>query len=123
MINTFSIDNHNITFVNESKNTRNGFKHVSDLYLDGSCYPISTGVRYYLNRTWEYYQYQSSMIEAVEQLIAEKTADIKRNLKERNGWKIINDNRYKVVNAAVENDEQINFYNSILEHLKSHCLN
>lgn len=123
MINTFSINDHKVTFVNRSENTRHGFKHVSELYIDGSCYPISTGTRYYYNRTWERYRFQSSMIESVEQLIAEKTVQIKNDLKAKNNWKLINNNRYMIVNAAVENDEQIQLYDSILKYLKDNCLN
>ncbi len=41
----------------ESKNTRNGFKHIATLFITG--YQHCTTKCTYLNRTWEAYQYQS----------------------------------------------------------------
>ena len=40
-----------------TKSTRNGFKHVATLYLDGV--ESGTASCSYLNRTWESYEYQS----------------------------------------------------------------
>ena len=38
------------------ENTRNGFKHVATMYYNKNTY---VAVCYYINRTWEYFEYQS----------------------------------------------------------------
>ena len=38
------------------ENTRNGFKHVATMNYNGNTYVATS---YYINRTWEYFEYQS----------------------------------------------------------------
>ena len=38
------------------ENTRNGFKHVATMNYNGNIYVATS---YYINRTWEYFEYQS----------------------------------------------------------------
>jgi len=54
-------------FKNEYKNKRNGFCHISELYVDGSL--IAEAKCSYLNRTWERYTFQSVMQKVVKQAI------------------------------------------------------
>ena len=51
-------------FKNEYKSTRSGFSHTSRLYSDTGDL-ISEATCRYLNRTWESYDFQSSMKAAV----------------------------------------------------------
>jgi len=62
------------TFVNTSGNTRNGFYHESTLLINGV--QLSKARCNYLNRTWESYQFQSSMMQAVENAIANEVEDL-----------------------------------------------
>jgi hypothetical protein len=63
-------------FKNEWKKTRSGFAHITKLFNEGT---LLAEVRCsYLNRTWESYQFQSSMKQAVHvaienEILAEKT--------------------------------------------------
>lgn len=57
-------------------NTRQGFKHVATLYIDGKKRSTSTAT--YLNRTWERYEFQSVM----KQLIT-KSKDLTDEEKEQ----------------------------------------
>ena len=52
-IKKFNIDEYEFEFVNESYDTRNGFKHVSTLFMN-NCKQIENTC-HYLNRTWESY--------------------------------------------------------------------
>ena len=52
------------TFKNQTAATRNGFKHISTLYIDGR--QIASATMYYYNRTWEAYQYRTSMRAATD---------------------------------------------------------
>ena len=54
-----------ITFKNAIGTHSSGFTHVSRLYVDGLL--VSTKVIKYYNRTWEAYQFKTSMTQAVEQ--------------------------------------------------------
>jgi hypothetical protein len=57
------------SIVCESKDTRNGFKHVATLLKNGvSIY--DTKIRY-LNRTWERFQYESVLLKVVDDFIAQ----------------------------------------------------
>ena len=55
---------HEFQFVNEWGRTRNGFYHKSTLFMlydnGGSC-DVNTAKVNYLNRTWESYNFQTSM--------------------------------------------------------------
>ena len=67
------------TFQNQIASTRNGFKHTSTLYIDGK--EVSTATIYYINRTWEAYEYRTSMrtatTNAMEQIEAAELSDYK----------------------------------------------
>jgi hypothetical protein len=51
-------------FKNTYKSTRSGFSHTSQLFSESGKL-LATGVCHYINRTWEEYDFQSSMREAV----------------------------------------------------------
>ena len=46
-----------VIIICESGNTRNGFKHTATLYINE--FEICKTKCLYLNKTWEYYRYQS----------------------------------------------------------------
>ena len=52
----FEIDNNHTIFC-ETVNTRNGFKHVGNLYHNGI--EIASTKINYINRTWETYEYET----------------------------------------------------------------
>ena len=62
--------NDRFSFVNEAKNTRNGFSHKSTLFQNDV--NIGSGSCQYLNRTWESYRFQTSMKECVHNIIKEE---------------------------------------------------
>ena len=59
----FNLDSSHIV-VCETKNTRNGFKHVATLCRDG--YNIATAKANYFNRTWESFTYETVLKKIVE---------------------------------------------------------
>ncbi len=74
-------------FVNEFKGTRNGFKHISTLYKNDIA--IGEYSANYINRTWEYYTYQTSMQGCVNKLIQEQYDSFIEYSKELNNIKRI----------------------------------
>lgn len=62
----------------ESKNCRNGFKHVAVLYVGST--ELSRSTCHYQNRTWEAFQFQS----VLRQLISEFDDDDRMSKRQRN---------------------------------------
>ena len=54
---------------NEFISTRNGFNHKTSLFENER--EIGNATCHYINRTWECYEYQTSMTRAVENAIAD----------------------------------------------------
>lgn len=63
----FMINGIEFRFENYFRKSRNGFAHDTTLFKNGSA--ISMGTCTYQNRTWEAYEYQSSMLRAVSNYI------------------------------------------------------
>ena len=61
--------NDKITVVAKRQNTRNGFRHIADLYINGE--KVGSSTVSYLNRTWERYDFQT-----VLKRLIEKTPDL-----------------------------------------------
>jgi hypothetical protein len=61
----FRINGTDYTIVNEWKKTRNGFKHESTL-LNNTPFELMKVKVNYINRTWERFQFESSMKKLVK---------------------------------------------------------
>lgn len=72
-------------FYNSYVKTKNGFAHVSELWIDGEKTAIERIG--YLNRTWEKYNYQSVMQKCCRELLHSMYLDWKANWKKQNGIK------------------------------------
>lgn len=63
------------------RNTRNGFAH--DIVVrDANYNDVCTATMHYLNRTWECYEYESVLHEAIDKLTEEAIANEIYNFKE-----------------------------------------
>jgi hypothetical protein len=56
--------NNKITIVARHEDTRNGFRHIADLYINGE--KIDSAKVTYQNRTWESYQFQTVLQKLIE---------------------------------------------------------
>ena len=123
-ITEFEIDGRNVRFINASRNTRYGFAHDSELFIDGCMYPIEKQTRTYLNRTWEMYSHQTTMAACVNSVMFGIEHQIENRIKEKHNWKIINAKRMPQFNAekadALNNDNAYAFYRKIRDHLMTH---
>ncbi len=69
--------------------TKNGFKHIA------TCYPVCNDVpdakftctKYYLNRTWEMFEFQSVLLDCVNRMIDNEYDCIKYQYMRVNGYK------------------------------------
>ena len=103
-------------FVNESRSTRSGFAHDTTLFFNG-CERVKHTC-HYLNRTWEYYTYQTSMIGAVNELIHSRENSLTYDFKNHNGYKKLTPNRKEELNKIIENDLWLKELKAVKE-----CLN
>jgi hypothetical protein len=74
-----------ITFNNSYESTRGGFRHMSEVYIDGVF--MHESKCNYSNRTWEMYPFQSVMKNALHEMIDARKAELKAEYKERFGVK------------------------------------
>ena len=86
------------------ENTRNGFKHVATMYYNRNTY---VAVCYYLNRTWECFEYQSVIRKLFYTISDEMKEKAVKNWKASKGKKRISKTEreriYKDVNALFKN--------------------
>ena len=123
-ITEFKIDGRNVRFINGSRNTRYGFAHDSEMFIDDDLYPIEKQTRTYINRTWEKYSHQTTMLACVNSVIANIEHMIENRIKEKHNWKIINAKRFPQFNSEktdeLNNDNSYMFYKKIRDHLMTH---
>jgi hypothetical protein len=97
-----------IEFKNSARNTRSGFAHDTQMFINGRL--EQTATCHYLNRTWESYAFQSVMKQAVYLRIEQERAKLV------NEWKATN-NKQRISKAVKES-----LTNDLIEALKNHKL-
>lgn len=114
-IKKFKIDDIDIEFVNNSYNTRHGFKHVSHCFING----VDKGEHtvHYINRTWECYPYQTAMRGLINNLIEERTEQLKTRFKFDNDYKILNEKRKKEFDEYIIGDDKLEFYKNLKKEI------
>ena len=101
-----------VSFINESRDTRNGFMHACSLIVNGN--EVSCGKCYYLNRTWEVYRYQSCMRVAVQNHLDALISTLTQTFKEQNGYKIITSNRKQALKEVLDSNIDVMSYRQLL---------
>lgn len=106
-------------FVNESKGTYNGFKHISKLFKNN--YLLNESKVNYINRTWEYYTFQTSMKKCIYELIELKKEDLRARFKQDKNINKITKKYDKELNKYFKSDLQLKRYYKIYKKLDSRC--
>ena len=101
--------------VNQSYGTRNGFAHKSTLMRNGV--QINEAKVNYLNRTWESYQFQTSMKICVESMIGIRCDQAINNWKSLTGKKRLTKEQKKEVIAQSYLNVQITELRELLNTL------
>ena len=107
----------NYCIVNESKDTRNGFKHVSTLFHYTS--EVATESCYYLNRTWECYRYQTSMRAVISKRIEEIKDNTIYYYKQDNNIKRLTKKHKEAVERLLNEDNRIAELKEIYKQLEN----
>lgn len=98
---TLKIGNDEFTFVNESENTRYGFRHICVMFIND--YHRTTIYHSYYNRTWERYTYQTVMLEAIQEVMDEIYENELQDYKEHNGIKRLTAAKRKAFEDGLDN--------------------
>ena len=97
-----NVKGYRLSFVNNSEGTRYGFRHTCDLFIDD--YRRSHISHPYYNRTWEAYQYQTVMLEAIEDIMRQIYDSELRYYKEYNDIKRLTAEKKKEFDEQFNND-------------------
>lgn len=114
-IKTFEVAGKTFTFVCESRNTRNGFAHDCNLFVNG--YNDFSATCYYLNRTWEKYRYQSVMRRAVANMREYYIDCIKCGFMYEHDYSRLTAKRRIELNAVIDNHAGVKMCDDLLELL------
>ena len=72
----------NYTFICFTKNTRSGFKHEAQMLINDTF--VLEATKYWVNRTWESFTYQSVMRNCVQNYIGQIEYGIETNYRNEN---------------------------------------
>lgn len=111
-----TVNGKKVVFVNRSENTNYGFRHISEMFIDGI--NISQGTRQYYNRTWERYEYQSVMKTAVYNLINENRKSMERSYRLENSINRMTKKHMENLEMIFAQDNWLIFLNKIVEQLE-----
>ena len=107
------------TFYCDFRNTRDGFAHDTAMFRNG--YPESKASAYYLNRTWEYWTYQTACMQAVNGRIKDRIVYMKFRFMQDNDYKRLTAARKAEFDKLADNDETIRELREVRDTLKTHC--
>lgn len=107
------IGNRSYSFHNRYGNCRDGFNHFTAVYIDGTFRFESKC--HYINRTWEAYEYQSVMEQAVRDLIAGEKYNVLAAETERTGRKRFKQEQKDLLYSK---SERIAEYHLVLKELQ-----
>lgn len=109
MIYNKEINGVKFTFVCESWKTRNSWGHKVALYKNENLLIGTAKVRYY-NRTWEKYQYQSTIKSVIFNAIEEIKEDAKKAFLTLHNYKVMTKKRAAFFLEYLKQDSTYNMY-------------
>lgn len=106
----------NYTFLNYTTYNYYGFKEHSELFINNYCLH-SESIQYY-NRSWQVYEYQSSMRKCINYLIEELEKDLKKEFKTINNIKRITKEKEKELKKYYKTSKVLKEYKTILKKIE-----
>ena len=103
------------SFYNRSESTRNGFKHITQLFKNDVL--IASDTAHYLNRTWERYRYQTVMKNCVNTMRDRIKDNLKESVKNELGIKRMTEKGKYQLAMRIATDSKINELNSLYNEL------
>lgn len=112
----FNIDGREVEFANQFRGTRSGFAHDTTMFVDG--HRVAEATCHYINRTWEAYEYQTVMVNAVYYRIEELRQYAKDRFMKAKGYKKLTANRKAEFEEVYKQNAEIAFYEAVRAELK-----
>lgn len=113
-----TINNHPFRFDCRSWGTRSGFAHGAELTDTGSWRRLAEHKVFYLNRTWECYNFQTAMLGAIDSAIDDERDEVMDKLKRENGWAKITEKRREALDKALAEDEYMATLKALYDEVK-----
>lgn len=107
-----------IVFLNTARSTRNGFAHDSSLIVDGC--RMGEHTAHYLNRTWEYYRFQTAMLGAIDSALDYRLERMKENFKYENKLTRIAGANKEKLHELYNKNETIQLLKLLRDEVKNH---
>lgn len=104
------------------RNYSYGFSHEVTVYYSFPVFNKAGHNEYrttYYNRTWECYRFQSCITGSINNVIYAIKEEIKDKIKAKNNWKKLTEDRRKVVDEAVEQDEVLKMLEAVKKEVSS----
>ena len=103
-----------------SEKTQNGFKHIAHCVPFGNDRPEHDFTRnmYYLNRTWETFEFESVLLDCLNVLIEREYNSMKSDFMRVNGYKRLNAGRKAVLQEHLNNWYRYTDLQEIKEKIK-----
>lgn len=118
MLFTIEKGNHEFMFITDSRSTRHGFAHDCTLIMDHEWFGKETkATRYYLNRTWERWQFQSVCLDCIGNMIARRASVLLEEYKAKNNYKRMTKTRKAEFETIKAKDQEIALYESVKQDL------
>lgn len=106
---------HEVEFICTARDTRHGFAHDSVMFVDNVQW--CKGTCFYLNRTWESWNYQSACIEAVSREVAGRKELLRTRYKVSHGIQRMTKKHTELFNKLLAADPDIAFMKDVKEVL------
>lgn len=104
----------------DSRNTRHGFAHDAEITVLPAgtfCGYTVTAHCYYLNRTWERYQYETVLQRACLDAMECRADELKAQFLQEKGYKRLTKKRAAEFTETLNNDAEYAAINSVLQKL------
>lgn len=109
-------DNSLFEFICDTEDTRSGFKHVCNLFINNIHATAATC--YYYNRTWESWDYQTVCIAAVNNLMNEYIEQKKDQFKALHNYSRMTKKRANEFTEHLKNCSRYNMLTAVKDNLQ-----
>ena len=106
-------------FYCRTENTRHGFKHIVQLFENGII--TSTGTCYYINRTWEKWNYQSACLTAMHNKIDKIIDNELKCFKAYHNYDRMTTKRKEEFNQLISENSYIQVLKAVCDDLNKNC--
>ena len=117
---TIEKDGKEFIFYCKARNTKHGFAHDCSMQYNNGYSEINKSC-FYLNRSWEYWRFQSACLACITELINRRVDAQKRLYLENNGYKRMTASRKEHFQQFIDNDKYLKILQDVKTELYKNC--